>query len=618
MINPSIAGFLVAITFIVSSCFRPESGSDLHGEDPAGAAWDFIVVGAGTAGCVVTGRLTENPRWRILLLEAGPAPAGPAPAPSHWLSTLLNEGTNELQVSAAMDGLGGRPIGMYQGRGTGGTAMFNLQGMVRAPLDDYDAWNTLMGGGTSWNRHSALHYFKKAEYYQQATPGDPLRSGNSRHPFLIREVPYKDPLSHSFYDAARAAGFQANRDYNGRSMEGIAWMQVNTRDGRRQTTCDAYLKARPNLTLSADSIVTKVNTATRANGQPYTTGVTWMQGGKEKTAGLRRGGEVILSAGTFNSPKLLLLSGIGPAAHLEEKGIDVVSDVPGVGSQLQDHSLIAVGFRAPDTVIKDDVSIPVMPAAASADPFVQAELMDLWTEGKGPLTTTGHETTLFFRSPWAEDLYPVKSRRGTVHPDLELWYSTFQYHRPAGIPSSELDPEQTRINFILFSNTPGQNTEGYLRLASADPLDPPVWESGLLARPEQVQALAHGIGITRKVAARMVYPGTNEKIALEELWPGSELEGEALEAWIRANAGSGFHPVGSCPMGTTAEACVNPRLQVRGVDGLRVVDSSVMPWIPRGNPMLPLIMVAEKAADMLRKSRLCRNLSPWQHGNHCP
>ena len=593
-----LTGGLLALSLLTSASLAGQT----YGQGQPG--WDYIVVGGGTAGCVVAGRLLEDPGVRLLIVEAGPLSWEPAERPQAWLSVLLNDDTNDLQVSVPQVSLDGRPIGMYWGRGMGGTAQFNLQGMVRGPLEDYDAWDRLMGGGTGWNGAEALHYFRKAEHFMGKGRIGPRRSRNPDHPLPIQEVPYKDPLSHAFYRAAQKNGFQANQDYNSGRMDGIAWLQANTLNGRRVNTCQAWLGrvSHENLTISPWSYATRVEFAPGKGKRPRATGVTYVQDGIEKTARIRRGGEVILSASTFNTPKLLMLSGVGPAAHLEETGIDVVADNPGVGSRMQDHSLVAVGFRAPDTVNKNGSIVDVRPLAASADEFVIAELMEEWDKGRGPYTTTGHETTLFFRSPWAEELYPVKSR-GPTPPDLELWYSTFQYHHPASVPSSSLDPAETRINFILFSNTPGRDNGGYLRLASADPFAPPLWDSGLLANKAQVRALAYGIEETRRIAAAMTYPGTREKVALEELWPGKDIKGEELVNWIVANAGTGYHPVGTCAMGRGKGSCVDPQLRVRGVRGLRVVDSSVMPWIPRGNTMLPVIMVAEKAADLIRRTR---------------
>jgi choline dehydrogenase len=517
--------------------------------------FDVVVVGAGSAGCVLAGRLTEDPSRRVLLLEAGGSDdvlevQVPAALYKVWRTRRDWNYTTEPQP-----GLGGRRLFWPRGKLLGGSSSINAMIYVRGARDDYDEWAQLTGD-PSWSYPHVLPLFRRSEDNARGADafhgaGGPLRVEDPRSPH---------PWSRAAVQAAVAAGHPRNDDFNGARQEGAGLYQLTQRRGRRWSAADAYVRpaqGRPGLTVRTGALATRVLVS---GGRA--TGVEYRRGGRLHTV---RAAEVVLSGGAVNSPQLLMLSGIGPAAHLREVGVDVVHDLPGVGSGLQDHPLVPVVWhtRSGRSLFRGE------------SPWGYARW---FAARRGPLSSNLAEAGLFSRS-----------RPGLPAPDLQFHFLPVEFWRQA-----EVDPHVDA--FTAAATLVRVRSRGTVRLRSADPAWAPAIDPGYLTDERDLEALVCGIEQAREIAATAPLAA----VLGTEWSPGAAATGaEDLRRAVRGALESLYHPASSCRMGVDDDAVVDPQLRVHGLEGLRVVDASVLPTLVRGNTHAPTVMVAERAADLI-------------------
>ncbi len=522
-------------------------------------SFDYIVVGAGSAGCVLANRLTEDPAVSVLLLEAGPADdADEIHIPAAW-GQLLRTRWDWRYETTPQKQLGERPAFWPRMKALGGCSSMNAMIYIRGNRADYDDWEREFGA-TGWNYEQVLPYFRKAE----TNTGITSRYHGADGPLHVENRRYTHPLTDAWVDAAVAAGLPRATDFNGESQEGAGRYQVTNRDGRRWSTADGYLRpalSRPNLTLRTDAHVTRVVLdGLRARGVEY------LRAGAVHAATAE--GEVLLCGGAINSPQLLLLSGIGPGAQLREFGIDVVLDLPGVGENLHDHPVTPLMWRTRGISDLADLGTPLR--------LIQWQL-----RGSGPLVSNIGEGGGFERT----------------HPDLDA--PDMQYH---AAPTEFYDNgfrERTAPMFTVGATLVRVYSRGRLRLRSADPLWKPELDPAYLSDPRDMDALVAGCRRLDGIAAQPALARYLERRELLE-----SVTEDALRAHIERWTQTLFHPAGTCAMGTGEGAVVDPSLRVRGIEGLRVVDASIMPRVVRGNTNAPTVMIGEKAADLIRGRHL--------------
>ena len=520
--------------------------------------YDVIIVGAGSAGCVLAHRLSQDGTTRVLLLEAGGRDVRPEIAIPAAFGKLLGSSVDWAYVTEAQPALSHRKIQWPRGKVLGGSSSINAQVYMRGHRADYDGWAAL--GNEGWGYDDVLPYFKKSENNARG----PSTFHGSSGPLDVEDLRDPNPLTFAMIEAAVAVGIPRTDDLNRDEPNGVALNQVTQRRGRRASTAFAFLgpaRKRKNLTVVTGVLVSRV---TIENGRA--TGVSYLDArGRAHVA--RASHEVVLCAGAVNSPQLLMLSGVGPADALRSLQIDVVVDSPGVGQNLVDHP--AVGLVQQSTQ-------PVSLLTAESPSAVLRYL----TARRGPLASNVAEACAF-----------VKSRSDLPACDLQFHLAPVEY-------DLRLEGPPTMHAFTIGPTLVAPKSKGFLRLGSADPRRSPVIDPGYLSDPdgEDLRALVEGLRIARDIAGApplAPYRGA-------ELWPGPKVRtGAELEAYVRSHTGSLYHPVGTCRMGRESSAVVDSRLRVRGVDGLRVVDASVMPLIPRGNTNAPTIMIAERAAEWI-------------------
>ena len=520
--------------------------------------YDYVIVGAGSAGCVLAARLSEDPAVRVLLLEAGgPDDRMEIRIPAAF-SKLFKSDVDWAYFTEEQPHLNQRRLYWPRGKVLGGSSSINAMIYMRGSRHDYDHWAGL--GNPGWSFADVLPLFKKSEDQQHGASeyhgvGGPLR---------VEDPCYRNPLSHAFVEAGLQLGLSLNLDFNGQQQPGVGFYQVTQRNGRRWSAADAYLRpalGRSNLTVETRAHATRVlSEKTRA------TGIEYVRDAKKQEA--RAGREVILCGGTVNSPQLLMLSGIGPADHLRSLGIPVVADLPGVGQNLQDHMIVPVAYRCTRPV-----------SLAAAETFFHK--MEYLLFHRGPLASNVAEAGAF-----------VGSRAGLPAPDLQfhfgpVYYLTHSLERPRG------------HGFTVGPTQLCPASRGYIRLRSADPLAPPAIQPGYFSDPVDVATFLDGIRLARELAQARAF----DKFRGAEVCPGTQVRsGEEFIQYLRGGLETLYHPVGTCKMGGDPLAVVDARLRVRGIEGLRVADASVMPAITSGNTNAPTILIAEKAAEMIRNS----------------
>lgn len=517
--------------------------------------YDYIIVGAGSAGCVLANRLTEDPHVSVLLLEAGGQDDRPEIHMPIAFTKLFQTACDWAYETQAQPQLHNRCLSWPRGKVLGGCSSINIMVYTRGSACDYDRWSA--SGNAGWSSVDVLPYFKKAERQQR---GASLYHGGTG-PLHVADQLSPNVLSRAFVKAGVEIGLARTDDFNGDTLEGVGLVQVTQKRGMRQSTADAYLRPalkRANLTLQTETHVQRVLFEEgRARGVAYT------QGGKEEQALAHR--EVILSAGSINSPQLLLLSGVGPAEHLQALDLPVVAHLPGVGQNLQDHLLVPVCYTC-----RKPVSL------AGAQRF--RHLLNYLLFKRGPLTSNVGEAAAFYKT--SEDL-PA--------PDLEMAFT----------PLSFLDPAHHGYTFGPIGLAP--QSRGSLALRSRDPQEAPLIEPGYLNQESDLQTLISGVKLARRLAQTSAFaPYRGEEFA-----PGAQVQSDQeIAAFIREYATTVYHPVGTCRMGNDPLAVVDRQLRVRAVEGLRVVDASIMPTLIHGHPNAPIIMIAEKAADIIKNDSL--------------
>ncbi|RCJ19609.1 choline dehydrogenase [Nostoc minutum NIES-26] len=502
------------------------------------AKYDYVVIGAGSAGCVLANRLTEDNQTFVLLLEAGNPPSLPQhQVPLDWIKLWGTE-VDWAYFTEEEPYINNRKIYCPRGKVLGGTSEINAMIYIRGSRHDYDHWQEL--GNLGWSYQDVLPYFKKSENQQQ---------GASEFHGVDGLLSVTDPIAPSvisqrFVEAAVALGYGRNPDFNGAQQSGAGLYQLTVKDGKRQSTATAFVLPildRPNLTVTTGALVTRLLfEGTR------TIGVEYLHQGTIHQTFVNQ--EVILCAGALDSPKLLMLSGIGNAEYLRELDIPVVVDLPGVGQNLQDHLQVAVGHQA--------------------------------TQDLQPAPTSNiAEVGLFLHTEGRLDAAPC----------LQFFSGPVLWTHPAYARSGP--------GFAATACVTNPQSRGRVSLCSASPKDPPLIRMNYLQSESDLQKLLAGIKIIRQIFHSNIF----DEFRGEEAAPGADNKSdETLLAYIRETCDSVYHPVGTCKMGTDPSSVVNPELRVHGVEGLRVVDASIMPTITTGNTNAPTIMIGEKAADLIK------------------
>ncbi len=523
---------------------------------------DYIVVGAGPAGCGVAARLAQSPEpVTVALLETGPARASILSDTPLGIAALvpLRSRRNYAYQTAPQRELNGRRGYQPRGRGLGGSSLINAMIYTRGQPEDYDGWAAL--GCAGWGWADVLPYFKRSE--------DNARGADAWHgvggPLHVSDLTYRNPAVEAFIEAAEQAGYRRNADFNGERQEGVGAYQVFQKNGRRYNAARAYLppdRRTPNLQVMADCQVRRVLFEGRR-----AVGVVYGRGGREQTLRARR--EVVLSGGAFGSPQLLMTSGVGPADHLRQHGVAIVHDAPEVGSNLQDHCDYTANLRANAKGLFG-MTVPVLLRGFG-------EFLQYVVGGRGMLTSNAAEGGGF-----------LKSRPDLDRPDLQL-------HFCIGL----VDDHNRKIHFStgmsLHVCVLRPKSRGEVRLASPDVGDAPLIDPAFLSHPDDFETLVRGVQIVQRIFAAPALAALKG----EYLYGSGHDDAQTLRALIREHADTIYHPAGTCRMGADERSVVDPQLRVRGVEALRVADASIMPLLISGNTQAPSAMIGEKAADLI-------------------
>jgi choline dehydrogenase len=524
---------------------------------------DFIVVGAGSAGCAAAARLSEDPATRVLLLEAGGEDR------NRWIhiplgfgKTFADPSVNWCYETEPDPGAGDRRVFWPRGKVLGGSSSINGMVYIRGQAEDFDHWRQL--GNTGWSFEDVLPYFKRAEH--QTRGADAFHGTDG--PLCVSDVPDRHPICEAFIQSATELGFPRNDDFNGATQEGVGYHQTTTRKGRRCSTAVGYLRPamqRPNLRVITGALTERIDFDGRR-----ATGVTFRQLGRLNSA--RAGREVILCGGAVNSPQLLMLSGIGPREHLIELGIPLLHHLPGVGQSLQDHYSAPIKLKCLMPITVNDV---MQSNARKLKVGLQYMIFK-----NGPLAMATSPAALFART-----------RPELASPDIKCSISPFSAERPQ-------DGLHPWSGFTMIAYQLRPESRGQIKLKTANPADPPAVYPNYLATETDQRTIVAGLKLCRQLLAN---PHLQRFVASEFL-PGAAVQSdEQLLDYARQRGGTVYHPTSTCKMGQDAFAVVDPELRVHGLDGLRIADASIMPTVVSGNTNAATIMIGERVADMARQ-----------------
>ncbi len=520
--------------------------------------YDYIIVGAGSAGCVLANRLSADPACRVLLLEAGPRDWNPFIHMPAGLAKLARfKSLNWSYETEPEPGLNNRRLYWPRGRVLGGSSSINAMCYSRGHRSDYDDWAEL--GNPDWSWDKVLPYFRRA---QNQSRGESDLHGVGG-PLSVEDLSHTNPLSDVYIQAAEQAGFARNRDFNGPTQRGIGKYQVTQKNGRRCSTAVGYLRpvrTRPNLTILTGAMTLGLEFA----GQSRIIGVRFRRRGLTHTVHADR--EVLLAAGAVNSPQLLMLSGIGPAAMLEKAGVAVRHELTGVGQNLQDHLDICTLTRCSQPVTYDQLS-----------EFRVGLRYFLHHEGEG--TSNIAEAGAFL----------VSGRGRDDRPDIQMHFvpALLDNHGRNRLPGD---------GYTLHACPLRPESRGHLFIRSSDPRQPIAIQANYLRQPADLELMLDCVRLAREILSQPAF----KPFRGHEIFPGNEVVSrDGLIEFIREKAETIYHPVGTCRMGSGPDAVVDETLRVHGIDGLRVVDASIMPTLIGGNTNAPTIMIAEKASDKI-------------------
>ena len=536
--------------------------------------FDYILVGAGSAGCVLANRLSANPAVSVLLLEAG--------GPDTKLEIQIPAAYTKLHGSSVDWGFWTEPQAalnnrrMYQPRGKtlGGSSSTNAMAYVRGNALDYDEWAAL--GNKGWSYEDVLPYFKRSEHNEQYYQLDPHYHGNSGPLNVTFASSFQTPLAKAFVEACIQTGIPSNADYNGATQVGASLFQFTIKNGRRHSVASAFLKPvmnRPNLTVIAHAHITQILIQNdRAVGVEFLTGKNKMQQAMARK-------EVILSAGAFQSPQLLMLSGIGPIDALRSAGITVKKELSGVGQNLQDH--VFTGISSLSSQRGSSANFHLKPLNQLKG------LAQFFLSKTGPLTIGPLEAVAF--------MHTNLSQAGVQSPDMQFHFVPAHFGNDDKTDVYKLNTYPHTDGYTILPTLLKPKSRGYVGLRSANPLDAPVIQPNYFADEADRHVLIQGM----RKAIEIIQADAFGPYSLGIDVPADYSSDDALWQHIQAKVETVYHPVGTCRMGSDEGAVVDDTLRVRGIEGLRVVDASVMPTIVAGNTNAPVIMIAERAADLI-------------------